>query len=257
MAIWRIFRRSPLSEEKYPNRNPAWKQALLIIDFQGLTRKGSSTSLSGADYTNESIQLASKVNNSTGEIISLKTYTRIGGDDLKLGTEGVNVVAISTETSETEYWQRDAVNAQEANENTIIALASYDDNGNPSIIGGLKAASNSFGKINSVGLRGHSNATQEGISMVFGSDNFMEVLNGDIVFDNCATFTFMGCYTYRYAESFTKETGITSFGSNGRTGPNNNTYFNAEGNQFTKYSKIFENVVSIKSGKSLRLINYE
>jgi hypothetical protein len=30
----------------YPNRNPAWKQALLIIDFQGNTRKGSSTSLS-------------------------------------------------------------------------------------------------------------------------------------------------------------------------------------------------------------------
>ena len=35
LAIWRIFRRSPLSEDKYPNRNPAWKQALLIIDFQG------------------------------------------------------------------------------------------------------------------------------------------------------------------------------------------------------------------------------
>ena len=50
MAIWRIFRRSPLSEEKYPNRNPAWKQALLIIDFQGNTRKGSSTSLSGGNY---------------------------------------------------------------------------------------------------------------------------------------------------------------------------------------------------------------
>lgn len=48
MAIWRIFRRSPLSEEKYPNRNPAWKQALLIIDFQGNTRKGSSTSLSAS-----------------------------------------------------------------------------------------------------------------------------------------------------------------------------------------------------------------
>jgi len=39
--------RSPLSEENYPNRNPAWKQALLIADFQGDTRKGSSTSLSG------------------------------------------------------------------------------------------------------------------------------------------------------------------------------------------------------------------
>jgi len=49
LAIWRIFRRSPLSEEKYPNRNPAWKQALLIIDFQGFTRKGSSTSLSAGD----------------------------------------------------------------------------------------------------------------------------------------------------------------------------------------------------------------
>jgi hypothetical protein len=48
LAIWRIFRRSPLSEEKYPNRNPAWKQALLIIDFQGFTRKGSSTALSAA-----------------------------------------------------------------------------------------------------------------------------------------------------------------------------------------------------------------
>ena len=48
LAIWCIFRRSPLSEENYPNRNPAWKQALLIIDFQGNTRKGSSTSLSGA-----------------------------------------------------------------------------------------------------------------------------------------------------------------------------------------------------------------
>jgi len=46
LAIWRIFRRSPLSEDKYPNRNPAWKQTLLIIDFQGDTRKGSSTSLS-------------------------------------------------------------------------------------------------------------------------------------------------------------------------------------------------------------------
>jgi len=39
LAIWRIFRRSPLSEEKYPNRNPAWKQALLIIDFQWFTKK--------------------------------------------------------------------------------------------------------------------------------------------------------------------------------------------------------------------------
>ena len=53
MAIWRIFRRSPLSEEKYPNRNPAWKQALLIIDFQGNTRKGSSTSLSVAQLINQ------------------------------------------------------------------------------------------------------------------------------------------------------------------------------------------------------------
>ena len=51
LAIWRIFRRSPLSEDKYPNRNPAWKQALLIIDFQGNTRKGSSTSLSAAELT--------------------------------------------------------------------------------------------------------------------------------------------------------------------------------------------------------------
>jgi len=50
LAIWRIFRRSPLSEEKYPNRNPAWKQALLIIDFQGNTRKGSSTSLSVKNF---------------------------------------------------------------------------------------------------------------------------------------------------------------------------------------------------------------
>jgi len=48
LAIWRIFRRSPLSEEKYPNRNPAWKQALLIIDFQWFTKKGSSTSLSAS-----------------------------------------------------------------------------------------------------------------------------------------------------------------------------------------------------------------
>ena len=52
MAIWRIFRRSPLSEENYPNRNPAWKQALLITDFQGNTRKGSSTSLSEENYPN-------------------------------------------------------------------------------------------------------------------------------------------------------------------------------------------------------------
>jgi hypothetical protein len=37
----------------YPNRNPAWKQALLIIDFQGNTRKGSSTSLS--EVGNQSI----------------------------------------------------------------------------------------------------------------------------------------------------------------------------------------------------------
>ena len=51
LAIWRIFRRSPLSEENYPNRNPAWKQALLIIDFQGNTRTGSSTFLSGAGFS--------------------------------------------------------------------------------------------------------------------------------------------------------------------------------------------------------------
>jgi hypothetical protein len=50
LAIWRIIRRSPLSEENYPNRNPAWNQALLIIDFQGNTRKGSSTSLSAAKH---------------------------------------------------------------------------------------------------------------------------------------------------------------------------------------------------------------
>ncbi|MEL0214517.1 MAG: hypothetical protein VW948_01900, partial [Burkholderiaceae bacterium] len=55
LAIWRIFRRSPLSEENYPNRNPAWKQALLIIDFQGLTRKGSSTSLSDSDLYKDNI----------------------------------------------------------------------------------------------------------------------------------------------------------------------------------------------------------
>ena len=52
LAIWRIIRRSPLSEENYPNRNPAWKQALLITDFQGNTRKGSSTSLSEENYPN-------------------------------------------------------------------------------------------------------------------------------------------------------------------------------------------------------------
>ena len=57
LAIWRIFRRSPLSEEKYPNRNPAWKQALLIIDFQWFTRKGSSTSLSAKTTENQRFTL--------------------------------------------------------------------------------------------------------------------------------------------------------------------------------------------------------
>jgi hypothetical protein len=35
----RIFRRSPLSEENYPNRNPAWKQALLILIFKEIQEK--------------------------------------------------------------------------------------------------------------------------------------------------------------------------------------------------------------------------
>ena len=48
LAIWRIFRRSPLSEDKYPNRKPDWKQAMLIIDFQGFTIKSFNTSLSAA-----------------------------------------------------------------------------------------------------------------------------------------------------------------------------------------------------------------
>jgi hypothetical protein len=39
LAIWRIFRRSPLSEENYPNRNPAWKQALLILIFKAIQEK--------------------------------------------------------------------------------------------------------------------------------------------------------------------------------------------------------------------------
>tara|TARA_B110000037_G_scaffold86406_1_gene102447 strand:+ start:28 stop:297 length:270 start_codon:yes stop_codon:yes gene_type:complete len=37
--------------KKYPNRNPAWKQAQLIIDFQGFARKDSSASLSGEPDT--------------------------------------------------------------------------------------------------------------------------------------------------------------------------------------------------------------
>jgi len=41
----------------YPNRNPAWKQALLIIDFQGNTRKGSSTSLSAKTTENQRFTL--------------------------------------------------------------------------------------------------------------------------------------------------------------------------------------------------------
>ena len=57
LAFWRIFRRSPLSEEKYPNRNPAWKQALLIIDFQVFTRKDSSTSLSAKTSENQRFTL--------------------------------------------------------------------------------------------------------------------------------------------------------------------------------------------------------
>ena len=59
LAIWRIFRRSPLSEEKYLNRNPAWKQALLIIDFQGNTRIGFSTSFSDL-YCVEFLRVASR-----------------------------------------------------------------------------------------------------------------------------------------------------------------------------------------------------
>jgi len=46
LAIWRIFRRSPLSEEKYPNRNPCLEAPLYITEFQVATRKGSRTSLS-------------------------------------------------------------------------------------------------------------------------------------------------------------------------------------------------------------------
>jgi hypothetical protein len=57
LAIWRIFRRSPLSEENYPNRNPAWKQALLVIDFQLNTRKDSSTSLSAKTTENQRFAL--------------------------------------------------------------------------------------------------------------------------------------------------------------------------------------------------------
>ena len=57
LAIWCIFRRIPLSEENYPNRNPAWKQALLIIDFQGNTRKGSSTSLRGGIVKKDALEM--------------------------------------------------------------------------------------------------------------------------------------------------------------------------------------------------------
>ena len=46
LAIWRIFRRSPLSEEKYPNRNPAWNRSLWSFDFQSITKRSSRTSLS-------------------------------------------------------------------------------------------------------------------------------------------------------------------------------------------------------------------
>ena len=46
LAIWRILRRSPLSEENYLNRNPCLEAPLYITEFQVATRKGSRTSLS-------------------------------------------------------------------------------------------------------------------------------------------------------------------------------------------------------------------
>jgi hypothetical protein len=74
LAIWCIFRRSPLSEENYPNRNPAWKQALLTIDFQGNTRKGSSTSLSTVKRGRANAQLSTEIFYTLAVLISLDRF---------------------------------------------------------------------------------------------------------------------------------------------------------------------------------------
>ena len=79
----------------YPNRNPAWKQALLIIDFQGNTRKGSSTSLSAAS---DLVQVyVGDILDGTALLYSLDGVL-IVSQELKMGTAIFDVTTLASGT---------------------------------------------------------------------------------------------------------------------------------------------------------------
>ncbi|GEM_PF-4888351 len=180
---------------------------------------------------------------------------------MDLGNDGADVIAIRGNGDNA--WQRDAVNTQNANPGSVIALSAYsDDVGMSSMIPGLENVTSSFGKVNSITMRDHSTANYYGgVAGVFTNNLLLtfnnKVSGGSIKMDACAGVSFFGCYNANDARSFTLSTGITSYGSTAKVGMEsfrNGTYNSGVHSQttlgsFMKYSR-YSNYVNT-SGYSI------
>ncbi len=182
-----------------------------------------------------SVTITSKVD-VDGNAIATKTYTRVGGDDMRIGTSGANVIGLSPlADGEKAIFKRDVVSLQKSSsELAVIVMGKKDDSGEQ-VIPGLIAVSKSFGSVKDVALRDHSDwrvgidglLVGDRSSHARSKDGFgalaRNVKNGKIKLNN-TSFYFLGCNQASTSKSFTEITGITSYGADDYAAP-----YNAQG----------------------------
>ncbi len=107
---------------------------------------------------------------------------------------------------------------------------------------GLEYVSTQFGEINNIIYRGHGSEAWLNLGEEYATTEFNEIFKelmdqGSIKMANDATFYILGCNNWKYAENFTKNTGITSWGADGGVGAD--FYRNGAGSYNTDYGNYF------------------
>ena len=181
------------------------------------------------------------------------TYKNLGkGSDylplMMQSTKGVNLL-ISGHKKNDEYnkdWDKQTVNISRGigkGNLHVFAIA----NNKEDLLKAFEVATLNFGSVNNATMRSHGYSY--GINLGSSeNDDFTDPESIDmfklkmddksIVMGLNSQCFFLGCNQKNFAESFTKTTGITSYGADGFTGPQNSSgSFNVDGKGFFKFQQ--------------------
>jgi len=174
---------------------------------------------------------------------------------------GVNLIISGHQTNGTENadWDRHASQIYNGNsdKSNVLAIASNSDD----FVQAFVVATENFGQVNNAAVRSHAGDYGLGLGSGNYFENFLTSemssfagrINNTISFADNAQVFFMGCNTDFLSRVFTTQTGVTSIGSVGLTGPQNPRGSFLSTYRFNKYSwnnglveKNLGNVINIR-----------